>query len=132
MHTLSVLQYSRTWVRQAKHTPAAQAFDKGPWPRMHGRERGQILYKLADLMEVRLIIQEWMAEASGFNVSWLQIEGLYCEFFASEAVSARWQCITMRMQENLEELAMLESLDNGKPLAASKSGDLPQVMQAAQ
>ena len=31
------------------------------------------------------------------------------------------------MQENLEELAMLESLDNGKPLSASKSGDLPQV-----
>jgi hypothetical protein len=30
-------------------------------------------------------------------------------------------------QENLEELAMLESLDNGKPISASKSGDLPQV-----
>ena len=78
-----------------------------------------------------------MAEALGFNVyiSWLHREhrvGPFCEFLASEAVSARWQCITMRMQENLEELAMLESLDNGKPLAASKSGDLPQVMQAAQ
>ena len=35
-------------------------------------------------------------------------------------------------QENLEELAMLESLDNGKPLSASKGGDLPQVMVAGQ
>ena len=33
----------------------------------------------------------------------------------------------VNMQENLEELAMLESLDNGKPLSASKTGDLPQV-----
>lgn len=57
---------------------ARRAFDKGPWPRMSGRERGAILYKLADLME-----------------------------------------------ENLEELAMLESLDNGKPLAMSKAGDVP-------
>ena len=31
---------------------ALQAFDKGPWPRMDGRRRGQILFKLADLMEV--------------------------------------------------------------------------------
>ena len=31
---------------------ALQAFDKGPWPRMDGRKRGQILFKLADLMEV--------------------------------------------------------------------------------
>ena len=69
MHTLSVLQHSRTWVREGKLIPAAQAFDKGPWPRMHGRERGQILYKLADLMEVRLINQEWMAETLGSNVS---------------------------------------------------------------
>ena len=35
--------------------------------------------------------------------------------------------LDLGMQENLEELAMLESLDNGKPLSASKSGDLPQV-----
>ncbi|CAK0737882.1 Aldehyde dehydrogenase 2 member B4, mitochondrial [Coccomyxa viridis] len=61
---------------------ARKAFDKGPWPRMDGRKRGQILFKLADLME-----------------------------------------------ENLEELAMLESLDNGKPLSASKSGDLPQSIE---
>ena len=33
----------------------------------------------------------------------------------------------MVAQESLEELAMLESLDNGKPISASKSGDLPQV-----
>ena len=35
--------------------------------------------------------------------------------------------LDLNVQENLEELAMLESLDNGKPLSASKSGDLPQV-----
>ena len=33
---------------------ALQAFDKGPWPRMDGRCRGRILFKLADLMEVGL------------------------------------------------------------------------------
>ncbi len=38
---------------QCKKFWLVQAFDRGPWPRMHGRERGQILYKLADLMEVR-------------------------------------------------------------------------------
>lgn len=47
-------------------------------------------------------------------------------------LSATKQCVALRMQENLEELAMLESLDNGKPSSASKGGDLPQVMMAAQ
>ncbi|MEE8469061.1 MAG: aldehyde dehydrogenase family protein, partial [Planctomycetota bacterium] len=28
---------------------ARRAFDEGPWRRMSGRERGRILYKLADL-----------------------------------------------------------------------------------
>ena len=30
----------------------AQAFDKGPWPRMTGRQRGLLMNKLADLMQV--------------------------------------------------------------------------------
>jgi len=30
-------------------------------------------------------------------------------------------------QEHLEELAILESLDNGKPLSVAKSSDLPEV-----
>jgi len=49
-----------------------------------------------------------------------------------------WQLYSMQskrchlcMQEDLEELAMLESLDNGKPLSASKGGDLPQVLTLA-
>ena len=29
-----------------------QAFDKGPWPRMSGRERGTLMTRLARLMEV--------------------------------------------------------------------------------
>lgn len=29
-----------------------QAFDKGPWPRMTGRQRGILMNKLADLMQV--------------------------------------------------------------------------------
>jgi len=61
---------------------ARKAFDKGPWPRMSGRERGTILYKFADLME-----------------------------------------------ENLEELAMLESLDNGKPVAVAKAADIPLAIE---
>ena len=31
------------------------------------------------------------------------------------------------LQENLEELAMLEALDNGKPFAIAKAGDVPLV-----
>ncbi|KAI5074083.1 hypothetical protein GOP47_0010044 [Adiantum capillus-veneris] len=30
---------------------AREAFDKGPWPRMTGYERGRLLFKLADLLE---------------------------------------------------------------------------------
>jgi phenylacetaldehyde dehydrogenase len=30
---------------------ARAAFESGPWPRMSGRERGRLLYKLADLIE---------------------------------------------------------------------------------
>jgi aldehyde dehydrogenase (NAD+) len=40
---------------------ARLAFDEGPWPRMPGRERAQILYEAADLVE----------EASG-RLAWLQ------------------------------------------------------------
>jgi aldehyde dehydrogenase (NAD+) len=61
---------------------ARKAFDKGPWPRMSGRERGQILYKFADILE-----------------------------------------------EHAEELAHLESLDNGKPLAVSRAADVPLAVE---
>jgi phenylacetaldehyde dehydrogenase len=57
---------------------ARKAFETGPWRRMSGRERGRLLYKLADLIE-----------------------------------------------QNLEELAQLESLDNGKPLAVARAADVP-------
>lgn len=40
---------------------ARRAFDEGPWPRMPGRERAQILYEAADLVE----------EAGG-RLAWLQ------------------------------------------------------------
>ena len=30
---------------------ARRAFDEGPWPKMSGRQRGKLLYKLADLVE---------------------------------------------------------------------------------
>jgi len=56
---------------------AHKAFE-GPWSKMSGRQRGRILWKLADLME-----------------------------------------------ENFDELAMLETLDNGKPLSFSKAADVP-------
>ncbi|HVX86647.1 MAG TPA: aldehyde dehydrogenase family protein [Phycisphaerae bacterium] len=57
---------------------ARHAFDKGPWKKMNARERGKILFRLADLVE-----------------------------------------------KNLEELAKLESLDNGKPLNDARAADLP-------
>src|SRR4051794_38282006 len=48
---------------------ARRAFEKGPWRKMSARERGECIYRLADLME-----------------------------------------------KNVKELAMLETLDNGKPI----------------
>src|SRR5439155_7040215 len=60
---------------------ARKAFEKGSWRKMSARERGRILYKLADLIE-----------------------------------------------QNKEELAKLESLDNGKPLKDAMAADLPLVV----
>src|SRR5438067_1733806 len=60
---------------------ARKAFEKGPWRKMSARNRGRVLYKLADLIE-----------------------------------------------QNKDELAKLESLDNGKPLADSMAADLPLVI----
>jgi aldehyde dehydrogenase (NAD+) len=57
---------------------ARKAFEGGPWRRMDARERGKILYRLADLME-----------------------------------------------QHIDELAALETLDNGKPIRDSRSADLP-------
>ncbi len=62
-------------------TAARRAFEAGPWRRMHPRDRGHLLYKLADLVE-----------------------------------------------SNLEELAALETLDNGKPIHDSRTIDLPLVI----
>ena len=60
---------------------ARQAFESGPWSRMDARDRGRLMYRLAD-----------------------------------------------RIEEELEELAALESLDNGKPIRDSRSADLPLVI----
>jgi aldehyde dehydrogenase (NAD+) len=57
---------------------ARRAFETGPWRTMDARERGRLLYKLADLME-----------------------------------------------QHIDELAALETLDNGKPIRDSRSADLP-------
>ena len=57
---------------------ARKAFEQGPWGKMDARERGRLMYKLADLME-----------------------------------------------ENIDELAALETLDNGKPIRDSRNADLP-------
>ena len=57
---------------------ARKAFDYGPWPRMNPIERGNIMFKLADLIDT-----------------------------------------------HAEELAVLESLDNGKPFSDARSIDVP-------
>jgi aldehyde dehydrogenase (NAD+) len=57
---------------------ARKAFDEGPWRTMDARERGRIMYRLADLIEAEL-----------------------------------------------DELAALETLDNGKPISDSLAADLP-------
>jgi aldehyde dehydrogenase (NAD+) len=60
---------------------ARRAFDSGPWRKMDARDRGRLMYRLADLIE-----------------------------------------------ENIDELAEIETLDNGKPLAEARNGDLPLVV----
>ncbi len=60
---------------------ARKAFDSGPWRKADARDRGRLLYKLADLIE-----------------------------------------------SNIDELADLETLDNGKPISESRNGDLPLVV----
>ena len=60
---------------------ARKAFESGPWRTMDARDRGRLMYKLADLVE-----------------------------------------------DNLEALARLETLDNGKPIAESRAADLPLVV----
>lgn len=57
---------------------ARQAFDDGPWRTMDARDRGRLMYLLAD-----------------------------------------------RMEEEIDHLAALETLDNGKPLKDSRNVDLP-------
>eukprot|EP00198_Chlamydomonas_reinhardtii_P001619 XP_001690955.1 aldehyde dehydrogenase [Chlamydomonas reinhardtii] len=57
---------------------ARRAFDTGPWPRMTAKERGRLLYRLADAMEA-----------------------------------------------HVDELAQLETLDNGKPFFYSRHVDVP-------
>jgi aldehyde dehydrogenase (NAD+) len=57
---------------------ARKAFETGPWRKMNARERGRLMYRLAELME-----------------------------------------------QHIDELAALETLDNGKPISDSRAADLP-------
>ncbi len=60
---------------------ARRAFDTGPWRTMDARDRGRLLYQLAD-----------------------------------------------RIESEIDDLAALETLDNGKPISESRTGDLPFVI----
>src|SRR5262245_21220823 len=60
---------------------ARDAFDNGEWSKMDARDRGALIYKLADLIA-----------------------------------------------EEAEELAALETLDNGKPISDSRAADIPLVI----
>jgi aldehyde dehydrogenase (NAD+) len=60
---------------------ARKAFDSGPWRKTDARDRGRMMNKLADLIEL-----------------------------------------------HIDELAELETLDNGKPIAESRNADLPLVV----
>ena len=60
---------------------AREAFDNGPWRKMDARDRGAMIYRLAELIE-----------------------------------------------EEAEELAALETLDNGKPINDARAADIPLVI----
>lgn len=62
---------------------ARKQFDGGEWSKMDARDRGKLIYKLADLIEAEI-----------------------------------------------DELAALESLDNGKPIRDSRAADLPLTIDA--
>ncbi|KAF3886001.1 MULTISPECIES: aldehyde dehydrogenase family protein [Nostocales] len=76
----SVAEADAADVDKAVHAARA-AFNKGEWRTMSATRRGELLYKLADLIE-----------------------------------------------QNKEELAQLETLDNGKPISESMNADLPLVI----
>jgi aldehyde dehydrogenase (NAD+) len=61
---------------------AREALEHGPWGKMDARDRGRLMFKLADLIE-----------------------------------------------EEIDELSALESLDNGKPIREARNGDLPFVLE---
>ncbi|HYC57392.1 MAG TPA: aldehyde dehydrogenase family protein [Candidatus Binatia bacterium] len=61
---------------------ARKAFESGPWSTMRARDRGRLLYKVAELIE-----------------------------------------------KNAEELATLETLDNGKPIGETSAVDIPQAAE---
>jgi aldehyde dehydrogenase (NAD+) len=67
-------------VDKAVHA-ARRAFDQGPWKKVPASERGQLLHRLADLIE-----------------------------------------------QNAEQLARLETLDNGKPLSIARAIDVPKTI----
>ncbi len=50
--TLTTLAWAGPEDADAAVGAARAAFDRGEWPRMHPRERGQVLQRLADLVEV--------------------------------------------------------------------------------
>jgi aldehyde dehydrogenase (NAD+) len=60
---------------------AREAFERGPWRKLYASERGQMLYRLADLIE-----------------------------------------------KNADELARLESLDNGKPVSVARKVDVAKTI----
>lgn len=60
---------------------AREAFDHGPWRTMDARDRGRLIYRLADLIE-----------------------------------------------QEIDELAALETLDNGKPISDARNIDMPLVI----
>jgi len=60
---------------------ARDAFDNGPWSQMDARDRGMLMYRLADLIE-----------------------------------------------EEADELAAIETLDNGKPISDARAADIPLVI----
>jgi aldehyde dehydrogenase (NAD+) len=64
---------------------ARKAFENSTWSRMDARDRGRLIYRLADLIE-----------------------------------------------EEIDELAALESLDNGKPVRDARAADLPLVVRPSQ
>ena len=99
---------------------------------MSGRERGKVLYRLADLMEQHADEVCILYKNICICVC-MRVSHMFLSFFATCRAVPRCPPPFYQSHQHdtctmyICQLAALETLDNGKPLSASKNADVPYV-----